>query len=515
MNREQNNEQEAVSPVIATILMVAITVVLAGVLYVWASSLAETNTGGSLAFYQFDAEGGIGEVGTGTSDNLARVTMTQGAAINWATVSVQISIDNAAPITCDNPDASGSDCALIEFGDTTDSEWSIGDGVTIVESGQNLCDGTCVIDIKITDVREGRIIDESSTVVQSDGGSSSGGGSTGIACGPAQSISIAGSSTVLPLAEAWAEEFTKACTDVSITVEGGGSSAGAGRVCANSAKGTPVNIGDMSRNWKATETQDGIDSNGQLECGVGDTSITVTQLVVAVDGLSVVAKKGGNADTCINNLGGLTTAQLRWIFSDESDSALNSAGLDMSSVVPNNDNDNTKEWSDLSSDCASVEIPIKYPDADSGTYDYFYDVILDYATDGFRSGTQSADDNVLVNALVADGNAIGYFGYAYYVENQATLSAFGVANDAVKGMGDTSETAVKPTESTVRDGSYQPLSRNLYMNVNNADWDKVDAFLDWAFSNDGQEEVGGVGYVSLNSQQMSTMKSRLAAQGQY
>ena len=137
-NEFQHDEGDAVSPVIATILMVAITVVLAGVLYVWASSLAEGNTGGSLTFYQFDAEGDVGAITTGTDDPLVRITMTQGVAINWATVDVKISINNGAPITCDNPgNEGGAACALIEFGDSTDSEWSVGDGVTVVESGQD------------------------------------------------------------------------------------------------------------------------------------------------------------------------------------------------------------------------------------------------------------------------------------------------------------------------------------------------------------------------------------------
>ena len=111
-----------------------------------------------------------------------------------------------------------------------------------------------------------------------------------VTCGPDGSIKIAGSSTVLPLAEIWAEYYQENCEGVTITVESGGSGGGAGRVCANSAKGTPVDIGDMSRDWKSTEGT--VDANGQLNCLVGDTSITVTQLVVAVDGLSVVSKKG-------------------------------------------------------------------------------------------------------------------------------------------------------------------------------------------------------------------------------
>ena len=172
-NEFQHDEGDAVSPVIATILMVAITVVLAGVLYVWASSLAEGNTGGSLTFYQFDAEGDVGAITTGTDDPLVRITMTQGVAINWATVDVKISINNGAPITCDNPgNEGGAACALIEFGDSTDSEWSVGDGVTVVESGQDLCNAVCSVKITITDVREGRTIDESSASIQGGAGGS-------------------------------------------------------------------------------------------------------------------------------------------------------------------------------------------------------------------------------------------------------------------------------------------------------------------------------------------------------
>ena len=106
MNKENRND-EAVSPVIATILMVAITVVLAGVLYVWASSLAEGNTDGDLTLYVFDAEDAGGDVTTQTDDNLVRVTMTQGSAVNWASVSVKISVNNGAPITCDRDSGDG------------------------------------------------------------------------------------------------------------------------------------------------------------------------------------------------------------------------------------------------------------------------------------------------------------------------------------------------------------------------------------------------------------------------
>ena len=170
MNNENRND-EAVSPVIATILMVAITVVLAGVLYVWASSLAEGNTDGDIAFYVFDAEDAGGELTDGTEDNLVRVTMTQGSDINWASVNVKISVNGLAPIDCDLRAADetvDTNCALVEFGDSSDSDWSVSDGVTVVENGQNLCDAasTCTIEVTITNVREGNTMDESTTVAQ-------------------------------------------------------------------------------------------------------------------------------------------------------------------------------------------------------------------------------------------------------------------------------------------------------------------------------------------------------------
>ena len=163
--QKENRNEEAVSPVIATILMVAITVVLAGVLYVWASSLAEDNTDGNLALYAFSGKDAQGSPGTGTADNLIMLTMDQGGDINWAAVSVKLAIDGAAPVTCDNPGGEGGVCSLVEFGNTDDQVWSVGDGVTIAESGQDLCSGSCSIDVTITDTRENKVIDTTNGVV--------------------------------------------------------------------------------------------------------------------------------------------------------------------------------------------------------------------------------------------------------------------------------------------------------------------------------------------------------------
>lgn len=141
------------------------------------------------------------------------------------------------------------------------------------------------------------------------GGSSSGG----------RDITIAGSSTVFPIAQIWAAVYQIGCPHVEITLEGGGSSRGAGRVCANRESGTPVDIGDMSREWKSSEgrQRDGTDAPFVYDCLKGDPARSAIQVPVGIDGLTVATKWGGAAQECIEILGGLTMDQLRWIYSGE------------------------------------------------------------------------------------------------------------------------------------------------------------------------------------------------------
>ena len=161
--KNENMNDEAVSPVIATILMVAITVVLAGVLFVWASSLAEGNADGEFTTYVISADGNTAGDGptTATDDSLVMMTMDKGSDLNWAAVSVKISINDGAPLTCPKDSGENAQCIFVEFGtDTTDQLWSVGDGFVISEAGQDLCnaDATCNIEITITDTQVGTVL---------------------------------------------------------------------------------------------------------------------------------------------------------------------------------------------------------------------------------------------------------------------------------------------------------------------------------------------------------------------
>ena len=331
-----------------------------------------------------------------------------------------------------------------------------------------------------------------------------------------KTINIAGSSTVFPVASAWGQAYSQANDDYTVTVAGGGSGAGASKVCSTDSDS--VHIGDMSRGWKdseATVASDGYTYN----CLNSD--ITVTQLVVAIDGLSVVVKKGGAADQCLTEMGGISMAQLRWVFSDWTEDELAAdGGLDMNSTTPNNDDDGIREWGDLDASCDDSEIKLWGADSDSGTYEYFGEQVFckncfagkeGYEPEGFdtdRGYQNSADDNQIVNGINGDENAIGYFGYAYYEENANTLSVAAIANNDTHGVQDAGG-AVTPEASTVADGSYAPLSRYIYMNVNNNDWDLVRGFFEYGYSDAGMEHVMDVGYVALPDAMIDEMTARL------
>ena len=158
-----NDEDNAVSPVIATILMVAITVVLAGTLYVWAAGLAESNTDGTLSLYTFDAKEAPSVPTEATDDNLAIITMSQGQDTTWAVLTVKLSINGAASTTCAVPGQTGGSCVIVDSSNEANL-WSVGEDVTVLENGADLCsDSNCEMTFSITNVRTGQSLAKTST----------------------------------------------------------------------------------------------------------------------------------------------------------------------------------------------------------------------------------------------------------------------------------------------------------------------------------------------------------------
>ena len=156
-------EEESVSPVIATILMVAITVVLAGTLYVWAASLAESNTDGSLNLYTFESKQAPANPTSADTDSLAILTMTQGQQTSWSVISVKLSINEAASTSCAVPGQTSGSCIIVDSSEDATS-WSVGEDVTVIENGVDLCsDVNCEMTFTITNIRTGQSLAKTST----------------------------------------------------------------------------------------------------------------------------------------------------------------------------------------------------------------------------------------------------------------------------------------------------------------------------------------------------------------
>lgn len=364
-------------------------------------------------------------------------------------------------------------------------------------------------------------------------------------------LRIAGSTTLLPLAQSWKRDFVRNGSNVSVSVEGGGTGVAAARICKPYTHPDHVDIGMMSRAWREEEAVQ-LDDGYSYEC-VG-TGIRVTQLAIGVDGLTLVVARGGAAHDCLTQptMGGLTFMQLRWIFSNWSTSALESEGVHMSDVVPNDDGDGVKDWSDLSSLCADVPINVYGPGNMSGTQAALGNVIFECAeeaghedaeTEGFsmcnasqqgrlqEAGSlqdatafiadgrvpncymPSEDDNQIANWVLADGGGLAYFGNSYYLKLEGNLTVVPVADDRVHGTVNTRPIFVAPTRASIADGSYSMLSRILHMNVDNTAWQSAVQFLEHGFSSEGQGNLAPNGVVRLSTYTFTQTMQRVEQQG--
>ncbi|WP_226583058.1 PstS family phosphate ABC transporter substrate-binding protein [Halobacillus litoralis] len=278
-----------------------------------------------------------------------------------------------------------------------------------------------------------------------DEGNTNGEGSEEVS-GP---IAIDGSSTVFPIMENLTYSYQQEQPEVDAALNSSGSGGGFKKSTVGE-----IDLSNASREIKEEE-----------KAIAEENGITLEPLELAYDGLSVVvSSKNDFVDE-------LTIDQLKQIFLDSSDA---------------------QTWSDINPEWPEEQIEIFAPGHDSGTFDYFNEVILeDEPMKEGQNTTLSEDDNVLVRGIKDNPNAIGFFGYAYYAENEDSLKALGIA----EGDGE----AVKPGPETIQDGSYTPLSRPLFTYVNvNAYKEKAQVrdFVEYTLNNAGKaaEEVG---YVAL------------------
>lgn len=267
--------------------------------------------------------------------------------------------------------------------------------------------------------------------------------------GPMTGMILAdGSSTVGPVTQAVAEEFRRQFPDVRVPVGVSGSGAGFKKFCAGE-----TDITNASRPIKASEIE-ACQSNG----------IEFVEVPVAFDGLAVLANPANDFVDC------LTVDELRKIWEPAAEDTITS-------------------WAQVRDGFPDEPLILYGPGVDSGTYDYFTDAIV--GEEGASRGdfTPSEDDNVLVQGIAGDRSATGFFGLAYYAANQDKLKLVTV---------DGGDGCVAPTPETVNMGTYQPLSRPLfiYISAPAAERLEVQTFIEFYLKNAGAL-AGDVGYVEL------------------
>lgn len=263
-------------------------------------------------------------------------------------------------------------------------------------------------------------------------------------------IAIDGSSTVYPITEAVAEEFAKLYPAVRTTVGVKGTGGGFKVFCSeNAAERTAIQ--NASRAIKATEAD--------LCKRAG---VEYTEFLIGLDGLTVVVNPANEFAAC------LTQDELNKIW--ETGSTVNN-------------------WNQVRAAFPDQPLTLYGPGTDSGTFDFFTEVINGKAKQSRADYTASEDDNTLVQGVAGDANALGYFGLAYYLENADILKAVQV--DGGKGC-------VMPTPETVADGTYTPLARPLFIYVNNAELKRPEVFYFTEFYlTNAKSLVKEVGYVSV------------------
>jgi phosphate transport system substrate-binding protein len=152
-----------------------------------------------------------------------------------------------------------------------------------------------------------------------------------------------------------------------------------------------------------------------------------------------------------------------------------------------------KRWNEVRAQWPDEPISLFGPGTSSGTFDYFTEVINGKAKESREDFIASEDDNVLVQGVSGDRYALGYFGFAYYEENKAKLKAVGIKETAESA-------AVLPTIETIGDGSYKPLSREIYIYPLKSALSRLEVqeFLKFYMSEEGGQTLAEeVGYVRL------------------
>ena len=276
-------------------------------------------------------------------------------------------------------------------------------------------------------------------------------------------IQIDGSSTVGPLITLTAERFRRQDPKVRVTVGVSGTGGGFERFCRGE-----TDLSNASRPIKDEERQ---------LCA--KNGIPFFALQVANDGISVVVNKANTWAKC------LTVEQLNEIWAPKS---------------------KIDSWQDVNESFPGQKLNLFGAGTDSGTFDYFTEAIIGEEGASRSDYTASEDDNVTVRGVAGVKGALGYFGLSYYLENEARVKALEI---------DGGDGCVAPSAETVQAGTYKPLSRPLFVYVNEdslADKQAIDPFLTFLLDNEARL-ARGAKFVPMTTAQLDRARTALESGG--
>jgi phosphate transport system substrate-binding protein len=279
-------------------------------------------------------------------------------------------------------------------------------------------------------------------------------------------IRVDGSSTVFPISEAMAEEFKRANPNVDISVGISGTGGGFQKFCRGE-----TDISDASRPIRAAEMD---------TCA--KAGIEFIELPVAYDGLAITVNPKNSWATTV------TTAELKTLWEPGAQGKV-------------------MRWSQVRKGWPDREIHLFGAGVDSGTFDYFTEAINGKEKASRGDFTQSEDDNVLVQGVGGDELALGFIPLAYVEQNKDRLKLVPVDD----GKAENGNGPITPAAETVRNGTYQPLSRPLFIYVarTSADRPEIKAFVESYFTQ--PELMREVGYVELTPQIYDLARGHFAA----
>jgi phosphate transport system substrate-binding protein len=279
-------------------------------------------------------------------------------------------------------------------------------------------------------------------------------------------VLIDGSSTVFPISEAVAEEFQREHSGVGVTVGVSGTGGGFKKFIAGES-----DVVNASRPIKASEIE------------LAQTKgISFIELPVAYDALSIVVN---NKNTWVDHL---TVAELKKIWSPESQGTV-------------------MKWSDIRPGWPDKPLRLFGPGTDSGTFDYFTEVINGKEDASRGDYTSSEDDNVIVKGVEGDEGALGYFGVAFYEANKNKLKLVPIDDEKPEnGAG-----PQLPTHENVIKASYSPLSRPLFIYVRRSSLERPEvAQFSSFYLHNAKMLAEEVGYIPLPDNLYSQVQSRLS-----